>query len=310
MFDTPEYDLDRSTQDAWDVFTTRLDEVLSVIDDGGVLTIGTLSGQTERSPYVRFTACGPVSTTVLHAEASSNASLDEFHRLSPIQLDALLSLGWQSPATTDTHECEDFWMNRPQEESASLAAIAVTTLRDVFGVQHPVLLSPDHLAEVLAPHTAPRELPRIYDGETIVATMPRDRTHLDELVTSELTKVLGHAPIRDSAGDLAIRVGSTMVFVRTTPDARELLLYSALVHDVEGRSRAAELLNDLNVESRYGRFALHRDRVFVTMSVLAQPFVPAHLHEAVRIMSQIADGIDDELASRLRGRTTFASDEG
>lgn len=308
MDDVTDYDLDRSIQDAWDLFTSRLDEVLSVMDDSGVLTIGTLSGQSERSPYIRFAAEGPASTAVLHAHASGNDSLDALHRLSATQLDALRRLGWQEQPDPDSSS-RDFWITRPQEESASVAATASATLRDVFGVQHPVFLSPDHLAEVLAPHSARLELPPEYAGDTIVATMPRDRAHLDGLVARELTRVLGHDPIRDTTGDIAIRVGSTMVFVRTTPDARELLLYAALVHDVEGRSRAAELLNDLNVESRYGRFALHRDRVFVTMSVIAQPFVPAHLHEAVRIMSQIADGIDDELASRLRGRTTFTSDQ-
>ena len=96
-----------------------------------------------------------------------------------------------------------------------------------------------------------------------------------------------------------------MVFVRTTPDASELLLFAALVHDVEGRSRAVEVLNDLNVQSRYGRFALHQDRVFVTMSVMARPFVATHLHQAVSIMSRLADGLDNELARKLRGRTTF-----
>ncbi|MDO4785169.1 MAG: YbjN domain-containing protein, partial [Propionibacteriaceae bacterium] len=115
----------------------------------------------------------------------------------------------------------------------------------------------------------------------------------------------GHRPFRDSEGDIAIRVGSTVVFIRSTPDAREIVLFSALVHDVAGRSRAAEVLNDLNVESRFGRFALHRDRVFVQMSVPAQPFVPAHLHQGLKTISQIADGIDDELAARLQGRTTF-----
>ena len=104
---------------------------------------------------------------------------------------------------------------------------------------------------------------------------------------------------------MAIRVGSTMVFLRSTPDGAELVLFSALVHDVTGRSRACEVLNDLNVESRYGRFALHRDRVFVQLSVAAQPFVPAHLHQALSALSQIADGIDDELATKLGGRTTF-----
>jgi hypothetical protein len=82
-----------------------------------------------------------------------------------------------------------------------------------------------------------------------------------------------------------------------------------VVHDLEGRSRAAEVLNDLNVEARWVKFQLVRDRVFVTYSVPARPFVAAHLHQAVAIMSDVADGIDDELAAKLKGRTTF-SDHG
>jgi hypothetical protein len=41
------------------------------------------------------------------------------------------------------------------------------------------------------------------------------------------------------------------------------------------------------------------------VSVLARPFVPAHLHQAVQILADTADGIDDELAVKLGGRTTF-----
>jgi hypothetical protein len=84
-----------------------------------------------------------------------------------------------------------------------------------------------------------------------------------------------------------------------------VIVFAAVVHDVSGRSRAAEVLNDLNVEARWVKFQLIRDRVFVTLSVLAKPFVPAHLHQAVRLVSDVADGIDEELASRLNGRTTF-----
>jgi hypothetical protein len=82
------------------------------------------------------------------------------------------------------------------------------------------------------------------------------------------------------------------------------------VHDVAGRSRAAEVLNDLNVEARWVKFQLIRDRVFVSISVLSRPFVPAHLHQAVRILSDVADGIDDELAAKLKGRTTFSEHDG
>ena len=63
--------------------------------------------------------------------------------------------------------------------------------------------------------------------------------------------------------------------------------------------------DDLNVESRYCRFALHRDRVFVQVSVPARPFVPQHLRQALESISQVADGIDDDLAHKLGGRTTF-----
>jgi hypothetical protein len=34
--------------------------------------------------------------------------------------------------------------------------------------------------------------------------------------------------------------------------------------------------------------------------------VPAHLRQAVRILSDVADGIDNELAAKLNGRTTFS----
>ena len=115
----------------------------------------------------------------------------------------------------------------------------------------------------------------------------------------------GHPPLRDREGDVAMRVGSTMLFLRTSPDGQEVLVFATVVHDVEGRSRATEVLNDLNVEARWVKFQLVRDRVFVTVSVLARPFVPAHLHQAVQILAETADGIDDELAVKLGGRTTF-----
>lgn len=304
-----DFDLDRSTAQSWSRFSERLAEVISVIDDGGELTIGTMSASDAPTPYVRFSQDDPADASgepMILATASSSASLGEAFRLSAEQTEDLAALGWRAPSADGEHPCADFWEYRAQEDSTALARLGVATLRDVFGVQHPVFLAPDQLAEILQPdsepvHEAPAE-------RTVEAIIPADQTQLDELVAAELTRMFGHQPIRDSEGDFAIRVGSTMVFVRTTPDAEELLLFSALVHDVEGRSRAVEVLNDVNVQSRYGRFALHRDRVFVTMSLMARPFVAEHLHKGVRIMSQLADGIDDELARKLRGRTTFESD--
>ena len=304
-----EFDLDRSITEAWQQFTERLAEVISVIDDGE-LTIGTLSSRADAAPFVGYRVDAGRPHQVV-AVASSNAELGEGFQLGAAQLAAMEALGWQPPSVEGEQSSPHFSLVLPQEQSQELAELGVQTLRDVYGVQHPVFLAPDHLAEVLqgsVPTEQPGALRRSeFDDSDLVALLPQSRDHLDELVTEELRQLFGHDPLRDSEGDIAIRVGSTMVFVRSTPDAEEVLLFSAIVHEVEGRSRAVEVLNDLNVEARHGRFSLHRDRVFVQVSILAHPFVPAHLHQALRMISRMADGVDDELAAKLHGRTTFST---
>ena len=158
------------------------------------------------------------------------------------------------------------------------------------------------IGRVLEP-TRSRAGTPVIDLDDVIATVPGSQEHLNDLVDEELTEMFGHRPIRDAEGDIAIRVGSTMLFLRTATTA-EIVVFATVVHDVAGRSRATEVLNDLNVDARWVKFQLIRDRVFVTLSVLARPFVPAHLQQAVRIMSEVADGIDDELAAKLNGRTT------
>lgn len=308
MADIDDFDLDRSTAQAWTEFQMRLAEVISMIDDTGDLTIGTDSVR-ERGPFVRFSS--PVRHT-LRAEAAGNADLGEHFQLGVDQLAALEAMGWHPPTAGGPRPTAAFWLEAAQDESDRVAGCAVAALRDVYGVQHPVFLAPDQLAEVLQPpppiESAPSTGVAVTLPSGMLSILPRDRQHLTALVDGELTALYGHPPIRDDEGDVAIRVGSTMLFLRTATDAQEVVVFAAVVHDVAGRSRAAEVLNDLNVEARWVKFQLVRDRVFVTVSVPARPFVPAHLHQAVRIMSEVADGIDDELATKLNGRTTFHGD--
>lgn len=335
-----DFDLDRSTGEAWAEFEARLAEVISMIDDSGDLTIGTESGSNDPAPFVRFSS---PQRDRLRCEAAGNASLGPDLRLGPAQVRALADLGWHSPEdelpeaneaeTSEVGEAEtagaseaetagaseadtpgavagstvppvrDFWAEAPQEEAERLAAMAVAALRDVYGVPHPVFLAPDQLGEVL---NGPTPVERVA-GLPVPADGSRGtQQRLDALVDAELTDLYSHPPMRDGEGDVAVRVGSTMMFLRTSPDGQEVILFSAVVHDLAGRSRAAEVLNDLNVAARWVKFQLVRDRVFVTMSILARPFVPEHLRQAVRIISEVADGIDEELAAKLGGRTTFS----
>jgi len=316
MADIDDFDLDRSIAQAWAEFQSRLSEVISLIDDTADLTIGTESGGSGPPPFVRLSSPRP---GVVRCEAASNAVLGGDFQLSAELLSEMERLGWQPPtvggeprsATQSAEPTANFWIELPQVESDRMSELAVAALRDIYGVQHPVFLAPDQLAEALQPAPAAVESDSSIkvvevDETDLRSTMPRNQQHLNDLVDAELAEIYGHLPIRDAEGDVAIRVGSTMLFLRTSADGQEVVLFAPVVHDIAGRSRAAEVLNDLNVEARWVKFQLIKDRVFVTISVLSRPFVPAHLRQAVRILSDVADGIDNELATKLNGRTTFS----
>ena len=308
--DIDDFDIDRSTDEAWDAFSGRLSEVLSMMDSGAELRLGVLAPYEDGSPFIAYD-CPALGRLV--AQASSNAALADDYQLAPGQLAQMEQLGWSSPSTEFS---ENFTSEWPQERTDELASLSVATMRDVYGVLHPVFLTADQLADLLQP-PGPCEPPyppsssssSSLEEEDTHAVMPADAAELDRLVGAELLRIYGSEPFHDSEGDYSIRVGSTMVFVRVPSDAREVIAFSAVVHDVSGRSRAAEVLNDLNSESRWVRFWLLRDKVFVSMSTLAKPFVPAHFRQVVNEVASVADTIDDHLAAALQGRTTFSSPE-
>ncbi len=294
--DVSDFDFDRSAQESWRRFGERLAEVLSVMDAGATLAIGSLAEAGEGAPHVRF-HCADGGALTAHATTAGLG--DEAGA-------ALAASGW-TPAPKEAGT----WTRRgTQEEAEELAMAASDALRDVHGVQHPALLAPDQLADILTPtpvEQSPTRQPA-FNADSLIAIVPQNRQHLYQLIDAELTQLLGHQPVRDDDGDFALRVGSTMVFIRVSPDAEEVIVFSAIVHDLDGRTRAMEALSDLNTDARYVRFILIRDRVFVSLSIFAHPFVPAHLNQALGVVSVISDSIDNELARKLRGRTTFDDD--
>lgn len=291
--DVSDFDFDRSTDESWRRFAERLAEVLSMMDAEADLTIGSLATPLEEAHHVRFEG-GEQGSITAYADATGMGSDTS---------ESLVEAGWA--AVSDQPGI--FRCIGTQEDADALADATSAALRDAFGVQHPALLAPDQLADILIP--APVEDAR---GGTlqqrvqpIEAATPEE---LDAALEFELAMFLGHTPLRDNSGDLALRVGSTMVFVRPAQDVQEVVVFASLVHDIEGRSRAMEVLSDLNTESRWVKFQLIRDRVYVSMSVPADPLIPAHLQRALSIVSLISDSIDEALAEKLRGRTTFGPD--
>ena len=192
MADIDDFDIDRSIAPAWAEFQARLSEVISMIDESADLTIGTGSGDDDAAPFLRLSsprrASGPRArrpATPCWARTSSSVP-----NSSPPWS------GWAGsrPTATVTHPTGNFWVELSTRTSADrISELAVAALRDVYGVQHPIFLAPDQLAEVLQPDPTPVETSTgalVPTGRRPSSgpTMPRNRQHLDELVDAELSR--------------------------------------------------------------------------------------------------------------------------
>ncbi|MCL2735596.1 MAG: YbjN domain-containing protein [Propionibacteriaceae bacterium] len=286
---TDDFDFDHSVEQAWKRFTLRLADVLSMMDETEPLTLRPSDART--SCYLSFDQEAKDHLTVLVPRRQGGKSL------TPQQCSTLAGLGWVRVEA-------GYALTDDQNDSGEVAQAAVDVLRQVFHVTHPVFLDSNVLDDILQePHVAEGG-GAVYDEENL-AYGPLDEVQLAAAVAQEMSVVLGEAPMRDQDGDFAVRAGSSMIFVRLPSDGKEIRLFSVLVHDITGRSRAAEVLNDINTHTRWVRFSLVQDRIIATMSVLASPFVPAHLRQAIVEMTNVADGVDDLLAASFQGKTTF-----
>jgi hypothetical protein len=290
-----DFDFDRSVEQAWRRFAWRLTDVLSMMDETEPLTLQPSQADPDQW-YVRFTQ---EYRGRLTARVPKQIGADP---LTEQQAATLVKLGWEQAASS-------FQLTGNQDHCDQLASAAVAVLREVFAVEHPVFLDSNVLAEILQEPSA-EEAAEPADNIADTLVYPNlDEVQLAAVVSDELSQVFGAVPMRDQDGDFAVRVGSTMIFVRISADQKEIRLFSVLVHDVSGRSRAMEVLNDINAHARWVRFSLVRDKIIATMSVLASPFVPVHVRQAITEMTHVADGVDDLLAASLEGKTTFQDDE-
>ena len=280
-----DFDFDHSVEQAWRRFAVRLENVLSMMDDTEPLTLHPCDES--ETWCMRFSQQTKDHITIVVPREG----------VSEEQADGLTTLGW-------TPGDEGFTLTGSQDDCAVVAWAAVVVLREIFHVTHPVFLDSNVLAEIL-------QEPQIVESavlderEESIVYGSLDEVQLAAAVAEELSEVFGAVPMRDQDNDFAVRVGSTMIFIRIPSDCKEIRLFSVVVHDISGRSRAAEVINDINAHARWVRFSLVGDKIFVTLSIHASPFVPAHLRQAITEMTNVADGVDDLLADSLQGKTTF-----
>jgi hypothetical protein len=324
-------DLKSKVTDAWRDFAKALAECAPDMPPGAQLEL-TLD------PTAAGTGDAVYAVTVqteedqrLGALAVSNSSLPEGYRLDRGQVADLIALGWSPPGVV-AGSGEDFGISGTAAESTRIAVIVTRTLRDIYGAPHPAFVTyaargEDDTPLVVAPLGTARpvllgEGPDAGavtepDAESRVvaeaATLARSiGLPLVDQVTAVVAGLLKTEPELlqvDGDGDIGIRSGSAMVFVRVRDNPPLIDVFSPVLTEVRPTEQLYTRLSELTNRMPIGRLYCTEDTVWASVPVFGRDFQPTHLMLAVQVMTGLADELDDRLAGEFGGKRFFGDEK-
>jgi hypothetical protein len=109
----------------------------------------------------------------------------------------------------------------------------------------------------------------------------------------------------DSDGDIGIRAGSAMIFVRTQEDPPLVDVFSPLLSGVQPTETLYRRLSDLTNGIIVGRIYCTGDTIWASIPVFGPDFQPTHLLLAIKAMVELADDLDDQLRHEFGGSRFF-----
>ncbi|MFN8631688.1 MAG: YbjN domain-containing protein [Chloroflexota bacterium] len=301
--------------EAWPAFEARLAAALAAMEPATYLVVSLAADpRAGASAYVQFAQGGLLG---FRAEAAGNHWLPPGHGLVPAQEERLTGLGWRRPGeASDGRNWVAEWLEPvPFPE---VAAVAVRTLRDVYGATSPDELRyrsgafPAHHGPVPEPGLGippDRPVPEhpaaaVIPGQTHPAPEPDEAA--GALQTALAQFVEGADLVADRDGDLPIRVGSALMFVRPVPGVPPLVqVFAPLVSGVDLTPQLLEALNDINRKVLFGRVFWTDREVVVSMELTAVGITAAQIAFACVQLGNLADHLDDVLRGRFGGRTVF-----
>ena len=297
-------DLEAVAEEAWRGFRQRLADRLAGSEEDDVLLVEVETGVDEddllrAAPYVQFVGWG---SGMLRAEVVSNHYLDERFELTADDERVLTDMGWSEPVCDEDGDPvpgeANFHLDAPLREADRVAVLAVRALREVFGCPHPVFLAADGLERDEAP---PSVEPPVEDEAEL--TWPDDRTHLQSLVDAAVAVLFEDDEAHhDEDGDIPIKCGQSMVFVRVLSDEPTVQVFAEIVVDVRDRAKALVEAARLNLRSPHHQFVVRDDRLVMRESLLGLPFSPAQLRVVVGRFCDEVDDLAAEAAAAVGGR--------
>lgn len=112
---------------------------------------------------------------------------------------------------------------------------------------------------------------------------------------------------QDPDGDIRIRYGSTMCFVRGIEDPPSVRLFAPMVIDVPRTPALLEDLNDINLNITVGR-VVHTpaNEVLFSLELYGEQLTVEIVRASLDAATTIADHFDHQLQSRFGGKTLYA----
>ncbi len=299
----------------WTAFEERLTGALRAMEHATYLVVSLAAEpRASASAYVQFAQGGLLG---FRAEAAGNTWLPPGHGLGPAQEERLAALGWArpGPAEQGRNWVRDWPEPVPFDE---VAAVAVRTLREVYGAATPDDLRyrsggfPAHHGPVPEPGLdipPDRQVPdhptaAVVGGQTHPSAEPDQAAASLQAALAEFIAGADLVPDRD--GDLPIRVGSALMFVRAVAGRPPLLqVFAPLVSGVDLTPALLDSLNDINRHILFGRVFWTDREVVVSMELTGVGMTAAQIAFACVQLGNLADHLDDVLRGRFGGRTMF-----
>ena len=301
-------DLGAKVTEAWRDFARALQSARPELPSGSrlELTLDPTASGTGDAVYGVSLRRADEGMTAL---AVSNASLPDGFRLDRSQVAQMVALGWSPPGVL-AGSGESFGLSAADD---SIARVVTRTLRDVYGAPHPAFLvysSRDDKEELLsiAPLGSARHLSSLDSAIPALESVSLAGLDLAErvrIVVAALTKTDPEELSVDGDGDIGIRAGSAMVFVRVRDNPPLIDVFSPVLTEIEPSERLFVKLSELTNRMPIGRLYCTSGTVWASVPVFGRDFQATHLSLAIQVMTGLADELDDRLHGEFGGKRFF-----
>ena len=316
-------DLKAKVAQAWREFAVALAGALPALPTGAHLDIALDPTASGTGNAVYGVALHRIDDDRLGGLAVGNASLPEGYRLDRAAIADLVALGWSPPGVVEGSR-ESFGLVAPIGDATRTAVLVARTLRDIYGAPHPAFLTYSARTEddtVLPPLGTARPLQpseeRAEDQDyaaQLAGRLVGDDPDLPladrvQAVVASLLHTTPDALQMDSDGDIGIRSGSAMVFVRVRDNPPLVDVFSPVLTGVEPTEQLYVKLSELTNRMPIGRLYCTNDTVWASVPVFGRDFQSTHLMLAVQVMTGLADELDDRLHGEFGGKRFFGEDK-